>query len=223
MPVNKQGIWTYSDNDVVQSWPIFMNLGFNSVSEVVKGLQDGRVIIAKNDSDREIKLKPMRDVAGKNPDVLIYQADRKAVSVYSDGKYTTIFGGPVETDYIVENSAFAEYRRYVADGANSRVSKDIRLTKAGLWLISGQITITNDFNANGAYINVIMTIDGKDNNVGVFNTYAHNDNVMFVHMGPIAKYTTAPNQNVSVSVRLSVDQNTNLGWGGLTIQATKIG
>lgn len=223
MPVNKQGIWTYSDNDVVQSWPIFMNLGFNSVSEVVKGLQDGRVIIAKNDSDREIKLKPMRDVAGKNPDVLIYQADRKTVSVYSDGKYTTIFGGPVETDYIVENSAFAEYRRYVADGANSRVSKDIRLTKAGLWLISGQITITNDFNANGAYINVIMTIDGKDNNVGVFNTYAHNDNVMFVHMGPIAKYTTAPNQNVSVSVRLSVDQNTNLGWGGLTIQATKIG
>lgn len=223
MPVNKQGIWTYSDNDVVQSWPIFMNLGFNSVSEVVKGLQDGRVIIAKNDSDREIKLKPMRDVAGKNPDVLIYQADRKTVSVYSDGKYTTIFGGPVETDYIVENSAFAEYRRYVADGSNSRVSKDIRLTKAGLWLISGQITITNDFNANGAYINVIMTIDGKDNNVGVFNTYAHNDNVMFVHMGPIAKYTTAPNQNVSVSVRLSVDQNTNLGWGGLTIQATKIG
>lgn len=223
MPVNKQGIWTYSDNDVVQSWPIFMNLGFNSVSEVVKGLQDGRVIIAKNDSDREIKLKPMRDAAGKNPDVLIYQADRKTVSVYSDGKYTTIFGGPVETDYIVENSAFAEYRRYVVDGANSRVSKDIRLTKAGLWLISGQITITNDFNANGAYINVIMTIDGKDNNVGVFNTYAHNDNVMFVHMGPIAKYTTAPNQNVSVSVRLSVDQNTNLGWGGLTIQATKIG
>ena len=223
MPVNKQGIWTYSDNDVVQSWPIFMNLGFNSVSEVVKGLQDGRVIIAKNDSDREIKLKPMRDAAGKNPDVLIYQADHKTVSVYSDGKYTTIFGGPVETDYIVENSAFAEYRRYVADGANSRVSKDIRLTKAGLWLISGQITITNDFNANGAYINVIMTIDGKDNNVGVFNTYAHNDNVMFVHIGPIAKYTTAPNQNVSVSVRLSVDQNTNLGWGGLTIQATKIG
>lgn len=223
MPVNKQGIWTYSDNDVVQSWPIFMNLGFNSVSEVVKGLQDGRVIIAKNDSDREIKLKPMHDAAGKNPDVLIYQADRKTVSVYSDGKYTTIFGGPVETDYIVENSAFAEYRRYVADGANSRVSKDIRLTKAGLWLISGQITITNDFNANGAYINVIMTIDGKDNNVGIFNTYAHNDNVMFVHIGPIAKYTTAPNQNVSVSVRLSVDQNTNLGWGGLTIQATKIG
>lgn len=223
MPVNKQGIWTYSDNDVVQSWPIFMNLGFNSVSEVVKGLQDGRVIIAKNDSDREIKLKPLRDAAGKNPDVLIYQADRKIVSVYSDGKYTTIFGGPVETDYTVENSAFAEYHRYVTDGPNSRVSKDIRLTKAGLWLISGQITITNDFNANGAYINVIMTIDGKDNNVGVFNTYAHNDNVMFVHMGPIAKYTTAPNQNVSVSVRLSVDQNTNLGWGGLTIQATKIG
>lgn len=223
MPVNKQGIWTYSDNDVVQSWPIFMNLGFNSVSEVVKGLQDGRVIIAKNDSDREIKLKPLRDAAGKNPDVLIYQADRKTVSVYSDGKYTTIFGGPVETDYVVENSAFAEYRRYVADGPNSRVSKDIRLPKAGLWLISGQITITNDFNANGAYINVIMTIDGKDNNVGVFNTYAHNDNVMFVHIGPIAKYTTNPNQVVSVSVRLSVDQNTNLGWGGLTIQATKIG
>lgn len=223
MPVNKQGIWTYSDNDVVQSWPIFMNLGFNSVSEVVKGLQDGRVIIAKNDSDREIKLKPMRDAAGKNPDVLIYQADRKTVSVYSDGKYTTIFGGPVETDYTVENSAFAEYRRYVADGANARVSHNIRLTKAGLWLISGQITITNDFNAQGAYINVLMTIDGQENNVGVFNTYAHNDNVMFVHMGPIAKYVDTPGKDVSVSVRLQVDQATNLGWGGLTIQATKIG
>lgn len=221
--VNDQGIWTYSDSDIIQSWPIFMNLGFNSVSDVVKQLQKGRVIIANNASDYDTKLAAIRKAGAGNYDVLIYRKDTKEMLINSNGQLTKIWGGPVETDYIVENSAFAEYRRYVADGANSRVSKNIRLTKAGLWLISGQITITNDFNANGAYINVIMTIDGKDNNVGVFNTYAHNDNVMFVHMGPIAKYTTAPNQNVSVSVRLSVDQNTNLGWGGLTIQATKIG
>lgn len=221
--VNDQGIWTYSDSDIVQSWPVFMNLGFNSVSDVVKQLQKGRVIIANNASDYDSKLAAIRKAGANNYDVLIYRKDTKEMLINSNGQLTKIWGGAVETDYVNENASFAEYRRYVADGANSRVSHNLRLSKAGLWLISGNITITNDFDANGAYINVLMMVDGKEYNVGVYNTYNYNKNVMYVSMGPVAKYIDTPGKEVSVSVRLQVDQNTNLGWGGLTIQATKIG
>lgn len=221
--VNDQGIWTYSDSDVVQSWPVFMNLGFNSVSDVVKQLQKGRVIIANNASDYDSKLTAIRKAGANNYDVLIYRKDTKEMLINSNGQLTKIWGGAVETDYVNENASFADYKRYVVNGSTARVSRNIRLSKAGLWLISGNITITNDFDANGAYINVFMMIDGKEHNVGVYNTYNYNKNVMYVSMGPIAKYIDTPGKEVSVSVRLQVDQNTNLGWGGLTIQATKIG
>ncbi len=70
--------------------------------------------------------------------------------------------------------------------------------KPGLWLISGQITITNDFNANGSYIDVFMSLDGKEYNAGTFNTYDHNNNVMFVHVKPyFKKYVDAPGKEVS--------------------------
>lgn len=221
--VNDQGIWTYSDSDIVQSWPVFMNLGFNSVSDVVKQLQKGRVIIANNASDYDSKLTAIRKAGANNYDVLIYRKDTKEMLINSNGQLTKIWGGAVETDYVNENASFADYKRYVVNGSTARVSRYIRLSKAGLWLISGNITITNDFDANGAYINVFMMIDGKEYNVGVYNTYNYNKNVMYVSMGPIAKYIDTPGKEVSVSVRLQVDQNTNLGWGGLTIQATKIG
>lgn len=221
--VNDQGIWTYSDSDIVQSWPVFMNLGFNSVSDVVKQLQKGRVIIANNASDYDSKLTAIRKAGANNYDVLIYRKDTKEMLINSNGQLTKIWGGAVETDYVNENASFADYKRYVANGSTARVSRNIRLSKAGLWLISGNITITNDFDANSAYINVFMMIDGKEHNVGVYNTYNYNKNVMYVSMGPIAKYIDTPGKEVSVSVRLQVDQNTNLGWGGLTIQATKIG
>lgn len=221
--VNDQGIWTYSDSDIVQSWPVFMNLGFNSVSDVVKQLQKGRVIIANNASDYDTKLTAIRKAGAGNYDVLIYRKDTKEMLINSNGQLTKIWGGAVETDYVNENASFADYRRYTADGPNARVSQNIRLAKAGLWLISGQITITNDFDANGAYIDVFMMIDGKEHNVGVFNTYNYNKNVMFVHLGPIAKYVDTSGKEVSVSVRITNSVNSNLGWGGLTIQATKIG
>lgn len=221
--VNDQGIWTYSDSDIVQSWPVFMNLGFNSVSDVVKQLQKGRVIIANDTSDYLSKLANIRKAGANNFDVLIYRKDSKEMFINSNGNLVKIWGGAVETDYVNENGVYSTYRRYTADGSGARISRNIRLTKAGLWLISGQITITNDFDANSAYIDVIMGIDGKDHNVGVFNTYNYNKNVMFVHLGPIAKYVDTPNKDVSVSVGIHVNQATNIGWGGLTIQATKIG
>lgn len=210
--LNNQGIWTYSDSDIVQSWPVFMNLGFNSVSDVVKQLQKGRVIIADNASDYDTKLTAISKAGAGNYDVLIYRKDTKEMLINSNGHLTKIWGGAVETDYVNDNEAFAQYRRYTADGPNARVSRNIRLSKAGLWLISGNITVTNDFEANGAYINVFMMIDGKEYNAGVYNTYSYNKNVMFVSMGPIAKYIDTPGKEVSVSVRLQVDQDTNLGW-----------
>ena len=71
MPVNPQGIWTYSDSDIVQSWPAFMNLGFNTVSDVIKGLQQNRVLIAKNTNDQRDKLAVINKAS--------VGADRKSV------------------------------------------------------------------------------------------------------------------------------------------------
>lgn len=221
--INDQGIWTYSDSDIVQSWPVFMNLGFNSVSDVVKQLQKGRVIIANNANDYDSKLSAIRKAGANNYDVLIYRKDTKEMLINSNGQLTKIWGGAVETDYVNENGAFGEYRRYTVNGANARVSKNIRLSKAGLWLISAQITITNDFDASGSYIDVFMMIDGKEYNMGTFNTYNYNKNVMFVHVGPVSKYVDTPGKEVSVSIRVKCNPVSNIGWGGLTIQATKIG
>lgn len=221
--VNDQGIWTYSDSDIVQSWPVFMNLGFNSVSDVVKQLQKGRVIIANNANDYDSKLSAIRKAGANNYDVLIYRKDTKEMLINSNGQLTKIWGGAVETDYVNENGAFGEYRRYTDNGANARVSRNIRLSKAGLWLISAQITITNDYNASGSYIDVFMMTDGKEYNMGTFNTYNYNNNVMFVHVGPVSKYVDTPGKEVSVSIRVNCNPVSNIGWGGLTIQATKIG
>lgn len=221
--LNEQGIWNYSDNDIVQSWPVFMNLGFNSVSDVVKNLQKGRVIIANSLTDYTAKLEPIRKAGGGQYDVLVYIKDTKEFYINTNGQLTKLSGGAVETDYVNANGSFGEYHRYTNDGASARITRKIRLSKAGLWLISGQITITNDFNANGSYIDVFMSLDGKEYNVGTFNTYDHNNNVMFVHVGPISKYVDAPGTEVTVSVRVSCNPVSNIGWGGLTIQATKIG
>lgn len=222
MPINKQGIWTYSDSDVVQSWPIFMNLGFNSVSEVVKGLQDGRVIIAKNDSDREAKLKPLRDAAGKNPDVIIYQADRKTVSAYSDGRYTTIFGGPIETDYVTNTSMADYFYRYQNANAD-RVNGNFQFKKAGLWLVSASVTFANDFNAQSSFINCYMSLGGKEYHIGRFNTYTINSNVMFVNLGNVPYHTTTDNQSIGVQFRVTCSPSSNIGWGGVILTAAKIG
>lgn len=221
--LNNQGIWTYSDNDIIQSWPVFMNLGFNSVADVVKGLQKGRVIIADNSQDYNTKLDTIRKAGAGQFDVLVYRKDTKEFLINVNGQLTKISGGAVETDYVNENGSFGEYYRYTNDGASARITRKIRLSKAGLWLISGQITITNDFKANGSYIDVFMSLDGKEYNAGTFNTYDHNNNVMFVHMGPISKYVDTPGKEVTVSVRVSCNPVSNIGWGGLTIQATKIG
>lgn len=222
MPVNKQGIWTYSDSDVVQSWPIFMNLGFNSVSEVVKGLQNGRVIIAKNDADREAKLKLLRDAAEKNPDVIIYQADRKTVSAYSDGRYTTILGGTVETDYVTNTSMTDYFYRYQNANAD-RVVGTFQFKKAGMWMMSASVTFANDNNAQSSFINCYMTLNSKEYHVGRFNTYTINGNVMFVNLGHVPYYTTIDNQSIGVQFRVTCSPSSNFGWGGVVLTAAKIG
>lgn len=222
MPVNNQSIWTYSDNDVVQSWPIFMNLGFNSVSEVVKGLQDGRVIIAKNSADQDTKLNAMRKAAGKNPDVLIYRLDYKTVNVYSDGKFTTILGGTVETDYVTNTSLADYFYRYQSTGQD-RVNGTFQFKKAGLWMVSASVTFANDQNAQSSFVNCYMTLDGKEYHIGRFNTYTINSNVMFANLGHVPYYSTVDNKSVGVQFRITCSPTSNIGWGGVTLTAAKIG
>ena len=222
--LNEQGIWNYSDNDIIQSWPVFMNLGFNSVSDVVKSLQKGRVIIAESTSDYNTKLAAIRKAGSGQFDVLVYRKDTKEFLINVNGQLTKISGGDVEVDYVNENSAFGFWFRYATNN-NASVSRNITLPKAGVWLITPHITIACDgiANANNANIDVFCSINGATRkNVGTYNTYATNSIVPFTG-SPIPVYANTPNKVVSVSVQIACSTGSNIGWGGLTIGAAKIG
>ena len=222
--LNEQGIWNYSDNDIIQSWPVFMNLGFNSVSDVVKSLQKGRVIIAESTSDYNTKLAAIRKAGSGQFDVLVYRKDTKEFLINVNGQLTKISGGDVEVDYVNENSAFGFWFRYATNN-NASVSRNITLPKAGVWLITPHITIACDgiANANNANIYVFCSINGATRkNVGTYNTYATNSIVPFTG-SPIPVYANTPNKVVSVSVQIACSTGSNIGWGGLTIGAAKIG
>lgn len=222
--LNEQGIWNYSDNDIVQSWPVFMNLGFNSVSDVVKSLQKGRVIIAESTSDYNTKLAAIRKAGSGQFDVLVYRKDTKEFLINVNGQLTKISGGDVEVDYVNENGAFGSWFRYATNN-NASVSRNITLPKAGVWLITPHITIACDgiANANNANIDVFCSINGATRkNVGTYNTYATNSIVPFTG-SPIPVYANTPNKVMSVSVQIACSTGSNIGWGGLTIGAAKIG
>lgn len=221
--LNDQGIWNYSDNDIIQSWPVFMNLGFNSVADVVKGLQKGRVIIADNTQDYNTKLSAIRKAGSGQFEVLVYRKDTKEFLMNVNGQLTKISGGDVEVAYVAENAGFATWRRYVTDGAGATISQNIVLPKPGVWLISPRITIANDIGANNLDINVTCSINGQSfNNIGVMNTYSGNSVYSF-NGNPIPYYSTTPNKSVPVSLKLVCSAAQNIGWGGLTIGAAKIG
>lgn len=222
--LNNQGIWTYSDNDIIQSWPVFMNLGFNSVADVVKGLQKGRVIIADNSQDYNTKLDAIRKAGAGQFDVLVYRKDTKEFLINVNGQLTKISGGEVEVDYVNENGGFGTWFRY-STNTNASASRNITLPKPGVWLITPHITIACDgiANANNANIDVFCSVNGAvRKNVGTYNTYATNSIVPFTG-SPIPVYTNAPNKAVSVSVQIACSTGANIGWGGLTIGAAKIG
>lgn len=222
--LNNQGIWTYSDNDIIQSWPVFMNLGFNSVADVVKGLQKGRVIIANDPQDYNTKLDAIRKAGAGQFDVLVYRKDTKEFLINVNGQLTKISGGDVEVDYVNENGAFGSWFRY-STNTNAAVSRNITLPKPGVWLITTHITLANDdiANANNANIDVFCSINGATRkNVGTYNTYATNSIVPFTG-SPIPFYANTPNKVVSVSVQIACSTGANIGWGGLTIGAAKIG
>ena len=67
--------------------------GFHSVSDVVKGLQKGRVIIANNASDYDTKLAAIRKASAGQFDVLIYRKDTGEFLVNTNGQLTKVSGG----------------------------------------------------------------------------------------------------------------------------------
>jgi hypothetical protein len=223
--LNDQGIWNYSDNDIIQSWPVFMNLGFNSVADVVKGLQKGRVIIADNSQDYNTKLAAVRKAGAGQFEVLVYRKDTKEFSMNVNGQLTKISGGDVEVDYVNNNDSFSTWYRYNVSGPNAVISQNITLSKAGVWLITPHITISNDSlaGAQNANIDVHCSINGATyKNIGTTNTYTTQSAVPFTG-SPIPFYASTPNKVVSVSVKVFCSTGDNIGWGGLTIGAAKIG
>lgn len=223
--INDQGIWNYSDSDIVQSWPVFMNLGFNSVSDVVKGLQKGRVIIANNASDYDTKLAAIRKASAGQFDVLIYRKDTGEFFVNTNGQLTKVSGGDIEVDYVNDNRAFGTWYRYGVNGANAQISQNIMLPKKGVWLITPHITISNDSTADAvnANIDLFCSVAGAPHkNVGAMNTY--NQPSCFLFTGsPIPYYANTPNKSVAVAVKIACSTGANVGWGGLTVGAAKIG
>lgn len=223
MPVNPQGIWIYSDSDVIQSWPAFMNLGFNSVSDVIKGLQQNRVVIAKNGNDQRDKLAAISKATVGAYDVLVYRSDINEMYLSASGTLTKIWGGAPEVKYFNDNEAFSKWYRYTQHGANATVTRDVSIPSKGLWLFSNCITLDNNDGSRNTNVDVFQAIaDGNFYNVGTTNTYGHSEGVMAFRMASMPYWASGP-RTIQVQVRISCSPVNNIGWGGLCIGASKIG
>lgn len=223
MPVNPQGIWMYSDSDVVQSWPAFMNLGFNSVSDVIKGLQQNRVVIAKNGNDQRDKLAAISKATVGAYDVLVYRSDINEMYLSASGTLTKIWGGAPETKYFNDNEAFSTWYRYTQHGGSATVTRNVSIPSKGLWLFSNCITLDNNDGSRNTNVDVFQAIgDGVFYNVGTTNTYGHSEGVMTFRMAAMPYWASGP-RTIQVQVKISCSPVNNIGWGGLCIGASKIG
>lgn len=223
MPVNPQGIWMYSDSDVIQSWPAFMNLGFNSVSDVIKGLQQNRVVIAKNNNDQRDKLAAISKATVGAYDVLVYRSDINEMYLSASGTLTKIWGGAPEVKYFNDNEAFSTWYRYTQHGANATVTRNVSIPSKGLWLFSNSITLDNNDGSRNTNVDVFQAIaDGNFYNVGTTNTYGHSEGVMAFRMAAMPYWASGP-RTIQVQVKISCSPVNNIGWGGLCIGASKIG
>ena len=223
MPLNTQGIWNYSDSDVVQSWPAFMNLGFNSVSDVVKGLNQNRIIIASNFNEQRDRLKTTSTITNGVYTVLLYRSDLNEMYLATNTEFKRVWGGPVDVKYINDNEAFSQWRRYVQHGAASVISRSVTIPSKGLWLFSNCITLDNNDSSQSTNVDVFQAIgDSTFYNVGTTNTYNHKEGVMAFRMATMPYYANSQG-SVYVQVKISCSPTNNIGWGGLCISASKIG
>lgn len=223
MATNPQGIWVYSPNDVIQSWPAFMNLGFNSVSEVIKQLQQNRILIAKNVADESAKLSAIKSAASGITDILIYRADTNEMYLYTNNRSEKVWGGAPDVRYVNNNESFSQWRRYTQHGASATINQMIDLPSKGLWLFSNCITLDNNNSSKDTNIDVFQSIaNAQFVNVGTTNTYNHAEGVTSFRMATTPYYAYSPGK-VNVAVKIQCSPVNNIGWGGLCIGASKIG
>lgn len=223
MATNPQGIWVYSSNDVIQSWPAFMNLGFNSVSDVIKQLQQNRILIAKNTADESAKLSAIKSAAANAMDILIYRADTNEMYLYTNNRSEKVWGGAPDVRYVNNNESFSQWRRYTQHGASATINQMIDLPSKGLWLFSNCITLDNNNSSKDTNIDVFQSIaNAQFVNVGTTNTYNHAEGVTSFRMATIPYYAYSPGK-VNVAVKIQCSPVNNIGWGGLCIGASKIG
>ena len=223
MATNPQGIWVYSPNDVIQSWPAFMNLGFNSVSEVIKQLQQNRILIAKSAADESAKLSAIKSATGNVADILIYRTDTNEMYLYTNNRSEKVWGGAPEVRYVNNNESFSQWRRYTQHGASATINQMIDLPSKGLWLFSNCITLDNNNSSKDTNIDVFQSIANTQFvNVGTTNTYNHAEGVTSFRMATMPYYAYSPGK-VNVAVKIQCSPVNNIGWGGLCIGASKIG
>ena len=134
MGVNPQGIWSYSDADIVQSWPAFMNLGFNTVSDVIKSIQQNRALIAKSINDQRDKIAAINKATTGSYDLLVYRSDLNEMYLATNTGIKKIWGGAPDIKYINDNEAFSQWRRYTQHGASAVISRNVSIPSQGLWL-----------------------------------------------------------------------------------------
>lgn len=200
-----------------------MNLGFNTVSDVIKGLQQNRVLIAKNNNDQRDKLTAINKATTGAYDVLVYRSDVNEMYLATNSGVKKIWGGAPEIKYINDNEAFSKWYRYTQHGASAVISRNVSIPSQGLWLFSNCITLDNNDSSKDTNVDVFQAIgDGVFYNVGTTNTYNHAEGVMSFRMATMAYYAAGP-RSVPVQVKISCSPANNIGWGGLCIGASKIG
>jgi hypothetical protein len=200
-----------------------MNLGFNSVSEVIKQLQQNRILIAKSAADESAKLSAIKSATGNVADILIYRTDTNEMYLYTNNRSEKVWGGAPEVRYVNNNESFSQWRRYTQHGASATINQMIDLPSKGLWLFSNCITLDNNNSSKDTNIDVFQSIANTQFvNVGTTNTYNHAEGVTSFRMATMPYYAYSPGK-VNVAVKIQCSPVNNIGWGGLCIGASKIG
>lgn len=92
MPVDSRGVYIYSNNDVIQDWASFLNLGSNAVSNVIRDTMGRLVYVVPNQAAIASKVVELgnKGVRGTTPEPLVFYLMDQGVIATHNGSTTSL-------------------------------------------------------------------------------------------------------------------------------------